>query len=86
MKKLRTVIGAAAMGLVAALAASGATIEIRSDYPAGNVKVEKIDEAANTVVLRPDLRDTRGNWFHWDFTLSGAAGPEVSEASGTDLS
>ena len=74
MKKLRTVIGAAAMGLVAALAASGATIEIRSDYPAGNVKVEKIDEATNTVVLRPDLRDTRGNWFHWDFTLSDAAG------------
>ena len=73
MKKLHVAIGAAAMGLAAALTASGAAIEIRSDYPAGNIKVEKIDEAANTVVLRPDYRDTP-RYFHWDFTLSGAAG------------
>ena len=62
---------------VAVLAVAGtayAAIEIRSDYPGGNVKVDKIDEAANAVVLRPDLRDTKGNWFYWDFTLSGAVG------------
>ena len=34
-------------------------IEIRSDYPGGNVKVEKIDEAAGVVTLAPDLRDTK---------------------------
>ena len=32
------------MCLAAALTTSGAAIEIRSDYPAGNVKVDKIDE------------------------------------------
>ena len=66
--------------LVGAAVAAGmayGAIEIRSDYPGGNVKVDKIDEAANAVVLRPDLRDTRGNWFHWDFTLSGAAGRKL---------
>ena len=66
--------------LVGAVVAAGmayGAIEIRSDYPGGNVKVEKIDEAANAVVLRPDLRDTKGNWFHWDFTLSGAAGRKL---------
>lgn len=66
--------------LVGAAVAAGmayGAIEIRSDYPGGNVKVDNIDEAANAVVLRPDLRDTKGNWFHWDFTLSGAAGRKL---------
>lgn len=65
---------------VAAYAAAGsvfAEIAIRSDYPGGNVKIDKIDEAAGVVALRPDLRDTQGNWFHWDFTLSGAAGRRI---------
>ena len=57
----------------AALAVTGA-VEIRSDYPGGNVKVEKIDESAGVVTLRPDLRDTTGKWFHFDFVLRGGAG------------
>lgn len=62
---------------IAALSVSGsasAKIAIRSDYPGGNIKVVRIDESANVIELRPDLRNTRGLYFHWDFTLSGAAG------------
>ena len=70
-RSFRTCFAAA---VVAVVGVAYAAIEIRSDYPGGNVKVDKIDEAANVVVLRPDLRDTKGNWFYWDFTLSGAAG------------
>ena len=70
----------ATIRVFAAIAASAlaarAAIEIRSDYPGGNVKVEKIDEAANAVSLRPDYRDTP-RYFHWDFTLSGAAGRKL---------
>ena len=43
-------------------------------YPGGNVKVLSIDEKAGTVRLAPDLRDTEGHWFHFDFTVRGAAG------------
>ena len=54
-----------AAACVAAAGGAFAEIAIRSDYPGGNVTVEKIDEAAGVVALRPDLRDTKGNWFHW---------------------
>ena len=56
-----------------------AAIEIRSDYPGGNVKVDKIDEAANVIVLRPDLRDTKGNWFYWDFIVRRSRGDRPTE-------
>ena len=71
---------------VAVLAVAGtayAAIEIRSDYPGGNVKVDKIDEAANAVVLRPDLRDTKGNWFYWDFTVRRSGGATLPGSART---
>ena len=71
MKKI-VCLGAMVAGLVAAGA-----VEIRSDYPGGNVKVEKVDEAAGVVTLAPDLRDTKTKWFHFDFTLTGAAGRKL---------
>lgn len=49
-------------------------IRIRCDYPGGNVKVASIDEARGVVEVAPDMRDSSGRWFHWDFTVSGAAG------------
>ena len=61
-----------AAAFAAAVANGG--IEIRSDYPGGNVKVLEIDETNGVVRVAPDLRDTRGKWFHFDFTLRGAAG------------
>ena len=59
---------------VAVSAVAFGEIKIRCDYPGGNVKVVKIDEAGGVVSVAPDLRDTQGKWFHWNFTLSGAAG------------
>ena len=61
-------------GVLAMTFAASGEISIRSDYPGGNVKVCGIDEAAGVVTLAPDLRDTKTKWFHFDFTLTGAAG------------
>lgn len=70
-KGIGQVAGALIVG--AAMVAYGG-IDIVCDYPGGNVKVEKIDEATGMVKLAPDLRDTKGKWFHFDFTVRGAAG------------
>ena len=81
-RSFRTCFAAA---VVAVVGVAYAAIEIRSDYPGGNVKVDKIDEAANVVVLRPDLRDTKGNWFYWDFTLPvRRGGVSISSSRRTD--
>ena len=47
---------------------------IRCDYPGGNVRVLGIDNARGVVEIAPDMRDSANQWFHWDFTLSGAEG------------
>ena len=72
MKAKKILIAAAAIAAATPLPLQAA-ISIRSDYPGGNIKVEKIDEDAGIVRLNPDYRDSPW-WFHWDFTLSGAAG------------
>ncbi|MCQ2388096.1 MAG: hypothetical protein MJ138_00080 [Kiritimatiellae bacterium] len=59
-----------------ALSARGA-ISVRCDHPGGNVTVLGVDEAAGVVRVEPDLRDTQGSWFHFDFTVSGAAGRKL---------
>ena len=69
MKLAKAVVGA----WVAVCANAFGGISIDCKYPGGNVKVDGIDEEKGVVNIRPDLRDTKGNWFHWDFTLSGAA-------------
>lgn len=64
----------AAFGILSAWGQSPAgAISIRSDYPAGNIRVLGIDETNGVVRLEPDYRDTP-RYFHWDFTISGAAG------------
>ena len=45
---------------------------VDAQIPAGNVVVEKIE--GDTVRVRPDLRDTQGDWFYWAFRVKGAAG------------
>lgn len=46
--------------------------QIDCDFPGGNILV---DELTDTVArIRPDLRDTEGNWFYWCFRVKGAAG------------
>jgi len=53
-------------------AAEIGNITIDADYPGGNIIVERVD--GDTVYLRPDLRDTKGWWFYWNFRVRGAAG------------
>ena len=60
-----------------ALVAAGAEpakelFAVDAQIPAGNVVVEKIE--GDTVRVRPDLRDTQGDWFYWAFRVKGAAG------------
>ncbi|NOX57200.1 MAG: peptidase M14 [Planctomycetes bacterium] len=52
--------------------ASISTVRIDADYPGGNIIVERI--RGDRVFLRPDLRDTKGWWFYWNFRVRGAAG------------
>ena len=59
----------------AAFSAGG--IEIGCEYPGGNVKVNLINDEKGVVSLEPDMRDSTGRWFHWDFTISGAAGKKL---------
>ena len=50
-------------------------MEISSNFPGGNIKVDKIDK--DTVWMSPDLRDTEGYWFYWYFKITGMAGKTV---------
>ncbi len=45
-------------------------IEIDSDFPGGNIRVQGIE--GDAVRLAPDLRDTEGTWFYWYFRARGA--------------
>lgn len=47
-------------------------VRIDADVPAGNVVVSKISD--DLVELAPDLRDTEGYWFYWNFRVRNAAG------------
>ncbi len=66
MKMLMSVVVA---GL---LATAGAEMTVDGDVPAGNIVVVKT--AGDVVTLKPDLRDTVGDWFYWAFRVCGAAG------------
>ena len=63
-----------AMGALVAAGAEPAKelFAVDAQIPAGNVVVEKIE--GDTVRVRPDLRDTQGDWFYWAFRVKGAAG------------
>ncbi|MFA6244147.1 MAG: M14 family zinc carboxypeptidase, partial [Candidatus Hydrogenedentales bacterium] len=45
---------------------------IDTKYPGGNIVIERVER--DTLYLSPDLRDTEGWWFYWNFRVSGAAG------------
>ncbi|WP_339924450.1 M14 family zinc carboxypeptidase [uncultured Cyclobacterium sp.] len=44
---------------------------IAIDFPGGNVVVEKI--LGDTIFFKPDLRDTKGEWFYWCFTVKNTS-------------
>ena len=52
------------------------TIKITSDFPGGNIVVNKI--SADTVWLKPDLSFTKGDWFYWYFKISGISGKKIT--------
>ncbi len=58
--------------LLAASLAAQETISLDAAFPGGNVVLEKIE--GDKVTLRPDLRDTQGDWFYWHFRVRGAQG------------
>ena len=62
-----------AFGVVLAYgdAASGFTVD--TAIPAGNAIVNSID--GDTVSIRQDLRDTKGEWFYWAFRSPTPAAP-----------
>jgi hypothetical protein len=51
---------------------TGSNVCIEANFPGGNILVDGIE--GNTVHLRPDLRDTDGHWFYWNFRIRRAAG------------
>lgn len=50
--------------------AQGPSVVIDSDFPGGNIRVDSID--GDVVKLRPDLRDTEGDWFYFAFRVRNA--------------
>lgn len=56
----------AALGMAAPGAES--PFSIQADFPGGNIVVDHVE--GNTVHLRPDLRDTEGWWFYWNFRVT----------------
>lgn len=60
--------------LLASGIAMGADVQVASDFPGGNIVLEKIE--GNDVFVHQDLRDTRGDWFYWYFAVRGAQGRE----------
>jgi len=49
---------------------------IYSDFPGGNIIIDKIKN--DTVWFRPDLRDTKGEWFYWYFAVNDAKGKNLT--------
>src|SRR3954452_21235007 len=55
---------------------ASAEMTIDAGFPGGNMVLEKIE--GDRVIVRPDLRDTKGDWFYWCFRVRGAAGHTVT--------
>ena len=51
-------------------------INIYSDFPGGNLLIDKIK--GDTIWIRPDLRDTKGDWFYWCFAMNEAKGKTLT--------
>ena len=53
-------------------------MKITTDFPGGNIKIieiiEIVENKENIIKLKPDFRDTNGDWFYWAFCVQGAAG------------
>jgi len=61
--------------LLEAAPAQESSVAIDADFPGGNIVVDSIE--GDVVKLRPDLRDTQGDWFYFAFRVKGAQGRTV---------
>lgn len=55
---------------------TGQNIKISSNFPGGNIVINKIEKDA--VWLKPDLSFTKGEWFYWYFKTSGISGKKIT--------
>lgn len=60
------------LGALISIVSCDRTISIDDNLPAGNIIVEKM--SGDTVYVKPDLRDTEGEWFYWAMRVRGAQG------------
>lgn len=51
-------------------------VQVDTDFPGGNAVIEHV--GADRIELRPDLRDTLGDWFYWCIRVRGAAGRDLT--------
>ncbi|MBD0777831.1 peptidase M14 [Maribacter sp. ANRC-HE7] len=51
-------------------------IKVSSDFPGGNIVVNKV--SGDTVWVKPDLSFTSGKWFYWYFKVSGVSNKTVT--------
>ncbi len=56
--------------------AADAGIQLDTNYPGGNVRI--VRREGNTFTLAPDLRDTEGWWFYFNFRLRAPAEQPVT--------
>jgi hypothetical protein len=56
--------------------ASAQEIRISTDFPGGNIVVERLH--GDTVWLKPDSENTEGTWFYWYFRIAGVAGRTIT--------
>lgn len=51
-------------------------VQVDTDFPGGNGLIDRV--TANRIEIRPDLRDTIGDWFFWSIRVRGAQGRRLS--------
>lgn len=51
-------------------------MQVDTDFPGGNADIERVQ--AGRIELRPDLRDTIGDWFYWCIRVRGAVGRHLT--------
>ncbi len=68
MKK--AVLAVSPLALCGLISAGEGVVTLSSDYPGGNVKVNKL--SPGRAEIEADLRDTGQKWFYWNFEASAA--------------
>ncbi len=66
------ILASTVFGLLFASWIPAGEMKIDAGYPGGNVIVTGTE--GDKVFVGPDLRDTQGWWFYWNFRVTGAAG------------